>query len=106
MMNRRKFLSGVASAAILPKIGVSAALPAKALPIPETISPIDELEAWEEYVFQRIMATEEYWRAYEDQLLYGHCVITNVDKVLAEIGALDSPAEPWQDAKAGGDQIG
>ena len=30
-MNRRKFLSGVASAAILPKIGVSAALLLKAM---------------------------------------------------------------------------
>ena len=94
-MNRRQFLSSVAG------LGVSAALPAKALPIPETISPIDELEAWQSYIIQRIMATEEYWRAYEEQLLYGRCVI-NVDKVLAEIEALDSPSGPWQDAKAGG----
>ena len=38
-MNRRQFLTSVAS------VGVSAALPANSLPIPETISPIDELEA-------------------------------------------------------------
>ena len=46
------------------------------------------------------MATKEYWRAYEEQLLYGRCVI-NVDKVLAEIEALDSRREPWQDDDAG-----
>ena len=93
-MNRRQFLSSVAS------LGVSAALPAKAVPIPETISPIDELEAWNRYILQRIMATKEYWRAYEEQLLYGRCVI-NVDKVLAEIEALDSRREPWHDLNAG-----
>ena len=93
-MNRRQFLTLVAS------VGVSAALPANSLPIPETISPIDELEAWEGCIFQRIMATEEFWRAYEEQLLYGRCVI-NADKVLAEIEALDSRREPWQDANAG-----
>ena len=98
-MNRRQFLSSVAG------LGVSAALPAKALPIPETISPIDELEAWQSYILQRIMATKEYWRAYEEQLRYGRCVI-NVDKVLAEIEALDSPAPAWQDDDAGRDQIG
>ena len=93
-MNRRQFLTLVAS------VGVSAALPANSLPIPETISPIDELEAWEGCIFQRIMATEEFWRAYEEQLLYGRCVI-NADKVLAEIEALDSRREPWQDDDAG-----
>ena len=93
-MNRRQFLTLVAS------VGVSAALPANSLPIPETISPIDELEAWEGCIFQRIMATEEFWRAYEEQLLYGRCVI-NADKVLAKIEALDSRREPWQDANAG-----
>ena len=93
-MNRRQFLSSVAS------VGVSAALPANSLPIPETISPIDELEAWEGCIFQRIMATEEFWRAYEEQLLYGRCVI-NADKVLAEIEALDSRREPWHDPNAG-----
>ena len=92
-MNRRQFLSSVAS------LGVSAALPTT-LPISETISPIDELEAWNRYILQRIMATKEYWRAYEEQLLYGHCVI-NVDKVLAEIEALDSRREPWHDSNAG-----
>ena len=46
------------------------------------------------------MATKEYWRAYEEQLLYGHCVI-NVDKVLAEIEPLDSRREPWHDPNAG-----
>ena len=70
------------------------------MPIPETIPLIDELEAWEGYILQRIITTEEYWRAYEEQLLYGRCVI-NVDKVLAEIGALDSPAAPCQDDDAG-----
>ena len=94
-MNRRQFLTLVAS------VGVSAALPANSLPIPETISPIDELEAWEGCIFQRIMATEEFWRAYEEQLLYGRCVI-NADKVLAEIEALDSRRKPWQDDDAGG----
>ena len=93
-MNRRQFLTLVAS------VGVSAALPANSLPIPETISPIDELEAWEGCIFQRIMATEEFWRAYEEQLLYGRCVI-NADKVLAEIEALDSRREPWQACDAG-----
>ena len=93
-MNRRQFLTSAAS------VGVSAALPANSLPIPETISPIDELEAWEGCIFQRIMATEEFWRAYEEQLLYGRCVI-NVDKVLAEIEALDSPAPAWQACEAG-----
>ena len=93
-MNRRQFLTLVAS------VGVSAALPANSLPIPETISPIDELEAWEGCIFQRIMATEEFWRAYEEQLLYGRCVI-NADKVLAEIEALDSRREPWHDPNAG-----
>ena len=93
-MNRRQFLTLVAS------VGVSAALPANSLPIPETISPIDELEAWEGCIFQRIMATEEFWRAYEEQLLYGRCVI-NADKVLAEIEALDSRRKPWQDDDAG-----
>ena len=92
-MNRRQFLSSVAS------VGVSAALPTT-LPISETISPIDELEAWNRYILQQIMATKEYWRAYEEQLLYGHCVI-NVDKVLAEIEALDSRREPWQACDAG-----
>ena len=92
-MNRRQFLSSVAG------LAVSAALPTT-LPIPETISPIDELEAWNRYILQRIMATKEYWRAYEEQLLYGRCVI-NVDKVLAEIEALDSPAPAWQDDDAG-----
>ena len=94
-MNRRQFLTLFAS------VGVSAALPANSLPIPETISPIDELEAWEGCIFQRIMATEEFWRAYEEQLLYGRCVI-NADKVLAEIEALDSRRKPWQDDDAGG----
>lgn len=93
-MNRRQFLTSAAS------VGVSAALPANSLPIPETISPIDELEAWEGCIFQRIMATEEFWRAYEEQLLYGRCVI-NADKVLAEIEALDSRREPWHDPNAG-----
>ena len=93
-MNRRQFLSSVSS------LGVSAALPANSLPIPETISPIDELEAWEGCIFQRIMATEEFWRAYEEQLLYGRCVI-NADKVLAEIKPLDSRREPWHDPNAG-----
>ena len=93
-MNRRQFLTLVAS------VGVSAALPANSLPIPETISPIDELEAWEGCIFQRIMATEEFWRAYEEQLLYGRCVI-NADKVLAEIEALDSRRGPWHDPNAG-----
>lgn len=93
-MNRRQFLTLAAS------VGVSAALPANSLPIPETISPIDELEAWNRYILQQIMATKEYWRAYEEQLLYGHCVI-NVDKVLAEIEALDSRREPWQACDAG-----
>ena len=93
-MNRRQFLTLVAS------VGVSAALPANSLPIPETISPIDELEAWEGCIFQRIMATEEFWRAYEEQLLYGRCVI-NADKVLAEVEALDSRRKPWQDDDAG-----
>jgi len=92
-MNRRQFLTSVAS------VGVSAALPTT-LPISETISPIDELEAWNRYILQQIMATKEYWRAYEEQLLYGHCVI-NVDKVLAEIEALDSRREPWHDGNAG-----
>ena len=92
-MNRRQFLSSVAG------LAVSAALPTT-LPIPETISPIDELEAWNRYILQRIMATKEYWRAYEEQLLYGRCVI-NVDKVLAEIEALDSPAPAWQACEAG-----
>ena len=92
-MNRRQFLSLVAG------LAVSAALPTT-LPIPETISPIDELEAWNRYILQRIMATKEYWRAYEEQLLYGRCVI-NVDKVLAEIEALDSPAPAWQACEAG-----
>ena len=92
-MNRRQFLSSVAG------LAVSAALPTT-LPIPETISPIDELEAWNRYILQRIMATKEYWRAYEEQLLYGRCVI-NVDKVLAEIEALDSPAPAWQACDAG-----
>jgi hypothetical protein len=46
------------------------------------------------------MATEEFWRAYEEQLLYGRCVI-NADKVLAEIEALDSRREPWHDLNAG-----
>ena len=92
-MNRRQFLTSAVS------VGVSAALPTT-LPIPETISPIDELEAWNRYILQRIMATKEYWRAYEEQLLYGRCVI-NVDKVLAEIEALDSPAPAWQACEAG-----
>ena len=92
-MNRRQFPSSVAG------LAVSAALPTT-LPIPETISPIDELEAWNRYILQRIMATKEYWRAYEEQLLYGRCVI-NVDKVLAEIEALDSPAPAWQACEAG-----
>ena len=96
-MNRRQFLSSVAA------VGVSAALPTT-LPIPETISPIAWLEAWQSYIFQSITATKEYWRAYEEQLLYGRCVI-NVNKVLAEIEALDSPAAAWQDAKAGRDRI-
>ena len=93
-MNRLQFLSSVAATS------VSAALSANTLPIPEIISPIDELEAWQSYILQRIMASKEYWRAYEGQLLYGRCVI-NVDKVLAEIEALDSRREPWQDANAG-----
>ena len=46
------------------------------------------------------MATEEFWRAYEEQLLYGRCVI-NADKVLAEVEALDSRRKPWQDDDAG-----
>jgi len=92
-MNRRQFLASAAS------VGVSAALPTT-LPISETISPIDELEAWNRYILQQIMATKEYWRAYEEQLLYGRCVI-NVDKVLAEIEPLDSRREPWHDGNAG-----
>ncbi len=92
-MNRRQFLSSVAS------LGVSAAL--QAIPaIPKTVSPIDDLEAMNRYIYQRIIYTKEYWRAYKEQLLYGHCVI-NVDKVLAEIEPLDSRREPWHDSNAG-----
>ena len=99
-MNRRQFLSSVAS------LGVSAALPAKAVPIQPIYETSPALTAsevakrWTDCVSRMITQTKEYWRAYEEQLLYGHCVI-NVDKVLAEIEALDNRREPWQACDAG-----
>lgn len=105
-MNRRQFLSSIAS------VGVSAALPAKTLPIPEIpqpvygVSPMMEVLNYIRYdIAKKIALTSEYQRAEYELIAFGQSMFDPA-KALAEIGALDSPAPAWQDAKAGGDQIG
>ena len=77
-MNRRQFLSSAVS------VGVSAALPAKALPDRKTTLTIDELVAWQIYICQQITKTQEYWRTEYDLIVYGRSVFDPA-KALAEI---------------------
>jgi len=104
-MNRRQFLSSVAS------LGVSAALPAKAVPIQPIYETSPALTAsevakrWADCVSRMITQTEEYQRAECDLIVYGQSMF-NPAKVLAEIEALDSRREPCDAEFAGRDQIG
>ena len=100
-MNRRQFLSSIAS------VSVSAALPAKIVPIRSGIREIgppmtasEVAERWADYVSRMITQTEEYQRAEMDLLVYGRSMF-NPAKAIAEIEALDSRRKPWQDDDAG-----
>lgn len=94
-MNRRQFLSSVAS------VGVSAALPAKALPDPPMIcGPIDQ--GLNLYPGNVVYVTEHYNGTHIRSVLSR----TSWRTLNADQPPLDSRRGPWHDGKAGRDQIG
>ena len=108
-MNRRAFLLGAIATPIATKVdAVSAALRPDSYGLSPSAMALDNLKAFQEYhnkLWHMIMNTKEYWRSYEDMLLYGQSTFDPY-KAIAEIEALDRPGEPCDASIAGRDQIG
>lgn len=99
-MNRRKFLAGCASAALLPTIGP------KSLPVYGRSQAMDAMEGYQRLMdgmIELVRRSPEFMQAEMDFLTYGQCTFSPL-KALAEAG-LDRPTGPCDDSKAGGDQI-
>lgn len=64
---------------------------------------LDQVKLFQEYhayLWQHIINTEEYQRFETELLMYGQSAFNRANAI-AEIEALDSRREPWQDGDAG-----